>query len=701
LPGKAELAREESYDALQDEWIEALPDGMSADEMLETLRILSEKGESGLTVELLELSLAEMDSAGSASVPELCKGAASFVHGSEVLRHHLLESLRDEHLMFEPLEFFFRESRLSSAGSDIPEAWRAFSRLMSYDKGRYVLHGNFGPGEIVRVTRGSVTVDFEKSRDHDMTIEAVIATTEPLPEDSLAVLRWKHREEFESLPERDPGDFLERLFSEYGGDGQVDLNDLRASLSGSSLKPSSVWRRLRDFAARSGAFTELGERIVRKSDTSVEAQIRSVLQQRKRPLSEKTQVIASILKQQGRIPDETLDSLLREMSGMDDCETGAAFELAWFLSGRGRRPGFAAMASDLVEQTATRAARAVGEIHTQACRKIYVEAFCDSVTDGEEVFRLMSELPRPLWFALAEKLSVSDPDLLSICATLFYTGKDSPDRFLWTMELVSGGAVRGDFPEGEEKISRILANLVHARADTQRRMAAYLRRELRPELESWLKNVDSRTLDGLVSELDGSGAVHETGLLLIMKRELSGRKRGTRRTKHFFWESDAIFDGAGAIEKRRAEMEELVKARIPAAADAIADAATHGDLSENAEYAAAIERRDLLLDTLQRWRDEMERLRPYPEGEVSSMIVSPGTKVTISPMEDTEGDELTFQLVGPLEADPSVGRINYMAPLGAALLGRERGDTVSLPGTERDASYRIDDIEILPEVLRR
>jgi transcription elongation factor GreA len=242
---------------------------------------------------------------------------------------------------------------------------------------------------------------------------------------------------------------------------------------------------------------------------------------------------------------------------------------------------------------------------------------------------------------------------------------------------------------------------VHARADTQRRMAAYLRKELRPELESWLKNVDSRTLDGLVSELDGSGAVHETGLLLIMKRELSGRKRGTRRTKHFFWESDSIYDDAGAIEKRSAEMEELVKARIPAAADAIADAATHGDLSENAEYAAAIERRDLLLDTLQRWREEMERLRPYPEGEVSSMIVSPGTKVTISPMEDTEGEELTFQLVGPLEADPSKGWINYMAPLGAALLGRERGDTVSLPGKERDASYRIDDIEILPEVLRR
>lgn len=697
-----ELAREKRYDVLQDAWLEALPDGLSPDEMLDTLRILYGNGEVDLALELLELSLSEMDAAGSAGIPDLCKGAACIVPDSSALRHHLLESLRDEYLMFEPLEFFFRESRLSKEGSDIPQSWAAFTRLLRYTKNNYVRHANFGPGQIVRVTRSSVTVDFEKSRDHDMTIEAVIATTEPLADDSLIVLRWQHRDEFESLPDRDPGSLLERLFRESGVDGCVDMQDLRYRLAGSSLKTSTVWRKLQEYAKKSAEFTAFGERIVRKSESSLESQIRSILGEHGKPLSAKNSVIASLLKQSGKIPDDILAVLLDEAGSIEDCETGAAFELTWLLSQKGRRMEWSPMSRTLVEDTASRALRAIGEIHSAACRKAYVEVFCDTVGDREEVFRLMSELPRPLWFELAGKLSEIDPDLLSICATLFVAEKGSPDRFLWTMELITKGLVKGDFPEGDRKISLILANLLHARADTQRRTAARLLKELRPGLESYLKSVDSRSLDGLVSELDNSSAVHETGLLLIMKRELSGRKRGgSSRARHFFWESEAIFDDADAIGRRQCEVDELVRVRIPAAADAIAEAASHGDLSENAEYTAAIERRDLLLDTLRRWKEELERLRPYPEGEVSSMIVSPGTRITISPMENVEDGILTFELVGPLEADPSRERINYMAPLSAALLGRERGDTVTLPGKEPGSAYRVDDIEILPEVLRR
>jgi transcription elongation factor GreA len=701
LSRTTELAREERYDDLQNMWLEALPDGLSTDEMLETLRILYRNGEADLALELLELSLGEMEAAGSVRIPDLCKGAACIVPDSGLLRYHLLESLRDEYLMFEPLEFFFRESRLSSKGSDIPQSWAAFTRLMRYMKGGFVLHANFGPGQIMRVTRSSVTVNFEKSQDHDMSIEAVVSTTEPLADDSLIALRWLQRDEFEALPDRDPGSFLARLFAESGRDGQIDLQDIRYCLMGSSLNPSTVWRKLREYAGKSTEFTELGEQIVRKSESSIEAQVRSILSERGKPLSDKNSVIASILKQSGSIPDDTLVLLLDEAGCIKDCETGATFELMWLLSRGGMLREFGPKSMALVEDTASRALRAIGEMHSTVCRKTYVEAFCDRVDDREEVFRLMSELPRPLWFALTEKLYAKDKDLLSICATLFIADRGSPDRFLWTMELITKGLVSGDFPEGDEKISLILGNLTRARSDTQRRTAVYLRKELRPELESYLKRVDSRSLDGIVSELDNSSAVHETGLLLILKRELSGRKRGSSRSRILFWESDAIFDNADAIERRLREVDEIVKVAIPAAAEQIAEAASHGDLSDNAEYTAAIERRDLLLDTVRRWTEELERLRPYPEGEVSSMIVSPGTRVTISPMENIDGGELAFELVGPLEADPTRERINYMAPLGAAMLGRERGDTVTLPGKGLGAVYRVDDIEILPEVLRR
>jgi len=54
----------------------------------------------------------------------------------------------------------------------------------------------------------------------------------------------------------------------------------------------------------------------------------------------------------------------------------------------------------------------------------------------------------------------------------------------------------------------------------------------------------------------------------------------------------------------------------------------------------------------------------------------------------------TLDVVGPLDADPEQGRINYMAPMGKILLGQHTGDIVFLPGTDED-EWRIASLETL------
>lgn len=700
LSTTTDFAREGEFDRLSDTWLEALPEGLSPEEMLDTLRVLIERDEQDLARELLELSLTEMEAAGSNGISELCKGAAVLFDQSPPLRYALLEALRDEYLMFEPLEFFFSKSGLSKKTASIRDSWGSFLRLMRFRKKAYVLHQNFGPGQIVRVTRSSVTIDFEKTQDHDMTIEGMVETIEPLEENSLRIRKWKTPLDFESLPDTDPGEFLGSLFRESASDGSVDINSLRPYLKGASLKPASVWRKLREFARSSSEYTEMGDRIVLRSGSSLEAQIRAVLADRKSALSKKSQMIASILKQKGSFPFDSLSVLISEIAGIDDCETGARFELVWLLSSRSKSAGDLPDTVRLVETVASRASRALGEIHSSSCRKAYIKAFLEHSTDRKEVFRLMCELPRPLWFTMADEILLKAPDLLSICITLFLNDRTSVNQFMWTLEFLTTREVKGDFPDKSELLSLLMQNLCFAKADTQRRVAGLLQQELRPELERFVKETDRRNLDGLVSELDGSSSLHETGLMLLLKRELSGRKKGSATGRRCFWESDALFDSRKAIERRRQEIDLLLGVRIPAAADAIAEAASHGDLSENAEYTAAIERRDLLLDTLRRWRKEFEKLRPYPETEVSSTVVSPGTRVVLAAIDDYD-DVQSFSIVGPLEADPASGRINYLAPLGSALLGREIGDSVNLPGSISGRDWRVDDIEILKEVLEQ
>lgn len=137
----------------------------------------------------------------------------------------------------------------------------------------------------------------------------------------------------------------------------------------------------------------------------------------------------------------------------------------------------------------------------------------------------------------------------------------------------------------------------------------------------------------------------------------------------------------GAAELR-AELEELVTVRRPALARLLKEAIAQGDLSENADYhdakeqQAFLEGRILYLEALLHSAviiEESENGKPKE--------VAVGTEVTI---QDEDGEQEKYRIVGAAEADPRNGKISNESPMGAALLGRRVGDRVRVqtPGGE-------------------
>ena len=97
-----------------------------------------------------------------------------------------------------------------------------------------------------------------------------------------------------------------------------------------------------------------------------------------------------------------------------------------------------------------------------------------------------------------------------------------------------------------------------------------------------------------------------------------------------------------------------------------------GDLSENAAYTAAKEDQGHLEGRIAYIQVSLRRAVLIDEGP-STGKVALGSKVTV---EDEDG-EMTYQIVGPLEAAPTQGRISNESPVGRALLGHAAGDEVS------------------------
>ncbi|HET7341743.1 MAG TPA: transcription elongation factor GreA [Methylomirabilota bacterium] len=131
-------------------------------------------------------------------------------------------------------------------------------------------------------------------------------------------------------------------------------------------------------------------------------------------------------------------------------------------------------------------------------------------------------------------------------------------------------------------------------------------------------------------------------------------------------------------DRLKAELDRLKRVERPAITKAIAEARAHGDLSENAEYHAAREKQS------------------FTEGRINDLETKVGAAEVIDPptggdrvtfastvrLEDDNGKEIRYWIVGSDEAEPARGKISILAPLARTLIGKRVGDTVvaQLPG---------------------
>ena len=137
---------------------------------------------------------------------------------------------------------------------------------------------------------------------------------------------------------------------------------------------------------------------------------------------------------------------------------------------------------------------------------------------------------------------------------------------------------------------------------------------------------------------------------------------------------------AGA-EKLRTELHRLKTVERPNVIAAIAEARSHGDLSENAEYEAAKDRQGFIEGRIMEVEGKLSAAQIIDPSQLDA-----GGRVvfgaTVELEDEDSGDTVKYQIVGEDEADLKHGLINVSSPIARALIGKEEGDTaeVQAPG---------------------
>lgn len=145
-------------------------------------------------------------------------------------------------------------------------------------------------------------------------------------------------------------------------------------------------------------------------------------------------------------------------------------------------------------------------------------------------------------------------------------------------------------------------------------------------------------------------------------------------------------------EKLQHELEDLKKVQRPRIVQAIAEAREHGDLKENAEYAAAREQQSFCEGRIQEIEGKLSNAQIIDVTKIAPTgKVLFGVTVAIINIETDQG--VTYQIVGDDEANVKENKISVNSPIARALIGKEEGDVVVVKAPGGEIEYEIESVK--------
>ena len=148
------------------------------------------------------------------------------------------------------------------------------------------------------------------------------------------------------------------------------------------------------------------------------------------------------------------------------------------------------------------------------------------------------------------------------------------------------------------------------------------------------------------------------------------------------------------LENLKSELEDLKNVQRPKIVEAIAEARSHGDLKENAEYHAAKEQQGLIEGRVLAINDLIARANVIDVTKIENEgKVIFGSTIKVLDLDTSK--QISYRLVGQDEADIKKNLIFYKSPIGKALIGKTKGDMVVVNTPSGERNFEIKDVQYI------
>ena len=565
--------------------------------------------------------------------------------------------------------FKFREAKVPLDGMARLEK---VEKWLPFEVGRVFALPGRGPGKVVEMNFAldSIRIDFEKAKGIAIPIGVAAKGMIPLPEGPFLREKLTNPAPLSEAVQADPTAGLKRVIDSYGRN--VAFQELKEAIAG--LVAEDKWNAWWTSARKHPQVVLHGSgknATIEWSASAGQADDVMLSKFEKAPPEEQLDFFRKHSKRSADLASRLGKVLATEADRLRGPDPAEAFAIAVAIE---KVPGvsisfspddlvpteavpFLARLSDRV--TRERAIEVAARRDPAAAPKLFADWFMK-----EEDVRTLDLLSR--------RLLEGDPVLhAQVLDRLLKNPKQGPRAFYWFAQEAS---------ENESFRSKlnpsILARLLDALSWPELSAVRVKIREMFDRtgiVASWL--MKQATLPEAQSFLEVLGRNHDLeyhrrhGLVKAAEMRFPELRKTGQDEEPFFVTPEAL-------EARRHELDHVKNVEIPENAREKQIAAAEGDLSENFEYKARIEKQQVLAARAARLQQQLSLARALDPATIDTTEVRPGTKLTLT----TLTGERVVTLLGPWDSEPEKDIYSYLSDLGKALLGRKPGESVQILG---------------------
>ncbi len=578
-----------------------------------------------------------------------------------------------------------------------------YELLSHMEKGKFVFHtGGWGVGEIVDVSlvREQLTLEFDYvPGKKELSFATAFKTLIPIPDDHFLALRFGSPDLLEKKAKEQPVEVVRMLLRDLGPKTAAEIKDELCDL----VIPAAEWTRWWQTArakVKKDTMIETPEDIrdpfrVRKSEVTHEERLQQVLEN-KPDANTLIQMVYTFLRD---FPETlkntdfktTLTTKMTEMLSYPEISQPQELQIHFFLQDLTHTKDYPAIA-ELINRFES-IQKLIDAVEILSFKKRVMIEARKYRSDWKEIFidLLFKVDQAPLRDYILSELTgaKTDAEIKNKLQELHIYPSRYPDAFMWYFQKLQAqeGIPFSDKQGKTRFFEGLLILLSHI--------------ENNPEQRDLVKKIHGLLSSGrfaIVRQMMQHASIDDVKEFLLLASKCHSLSDHDQKIFHSLaevahpslvktrkkqestsQEGEPIWTTAEGYQKLQQRIQQIATSETVETAKEIEIARAHGDLRENAEFKAALEKRDRQQSELKFLSEQLNRARVFTKEDVSTNEVGIGVIVECK---NKKGQTVTYTLLGPWDADPDKNILSFQSKLAQTMKGKKIGDKFTSQGDE-------------------